>query len=244
MTRLLAGIVLMMPVSFGQGLCPGSHAAPEMNSALGALEQVGKLIPAGNAAVQLGMVDLEAQGVCQYWIYLPEKRQKLIFADVQGTIRLTATVPMSSSELRPLPDGFLDLPAAIEAARKQGMLLPLDSAKLMMAQPRGKPAVAVWTLTPRRDPAGRVLSYFISAADAGRPLALSDVTDYFRDYNQQWRHIVDMFHSMSQQASQATQPEHWMEGQPCVTWSTRMSWRHGHWKWNQFSYPVGYICGT
>src|ERR1700756_548775 len=81
--------------ALAQGLCPGSNTAPEKNGILGTLQQVGKLIPTANAGTKLGLVDLEAQGVCQYWIYLLDKRQKLIFADVQGTVRLTASVPMS-----------------------------------------------------------------------------------------------------------------------------------------------------
>src|ERR1051326_4175765 len=106
---------LCAALSFAQSLCPGSNAAPEKNGILGALQQASKLVPAVSAGARLGLVDLEGQGVCQYWLYLPEKRQKLIFVDVQETIRLTATVPMSAADTSPLPDGFLDLPDAIRS---------------------------------------------------------------------------------------------------------------------------------
>jgi len=33
-----------------------------------------------------------------------------------------------------------------------------------------------------------VLSDFIAAVDAGRPLSLADVTDELSNYNEQWRH--------------------------------------------------------
>lgn len=207
--------------TLAQSLCPGSNAAPEKNGILGALQQVGKLVPAASAGAKLGTVDLEAQGLCQYWLYQPEKRQKLIFIDVQGKIQITPAMPMTGADGDPLPGAFVDLPEAITAARKQGMLLPLDSARLRMAQPRGKPAVAVWTLSPKNDPQGRVLSYFISAADAGRTLTVSDVTDYFSDYNVQARRIANLFHppSAAQPGSTKTTTSP-MLGQPCVCWNS------------------------
>jgi hypothetical protein len=79
-----------------------------------------------------------------------------------------------------LPNAFTDLPSAIAAAQQQGMQLPLKSAMLVMEGPRGKPPVAVWTLQPKIDRSGRVESYFIAAADGGRPLTLNDISDGLR----------------------------------------------------------------
>ena len=217
LTTKLPVIIALATTCFGQGLCPGSGSAPEKDGILAALQQIGRLIPPANAGAKLSLIDLEAQGVCQYWFLSQEKRQKLIFIDVQGSIRLSGAVPIAGAESGPLPGGFVDLPEAISAAQRQGIQLPLDSAKLMMAQPRGKPAVAVWTLTPRAR-TGRVLSYFVSAADPGHALQLSDVTDYFSDYNAQRRYMVDMFHPTQQASSpvQNTQTPP-IEGTPCIT---------------------------
>lgn len=99
----------------------------------------------------------------------------------------------------------MDLPAAIAAAEKQGMQLPLKKAMLEMAQLRGKAAVAAWTLTPESDPGGRVVGYFVAAADAGRPLALADVSDFAQDYNVRWQRSVDEFHAANSAKDQAGQ---------------------------------------
>src|SRR5262249_50856441 len=144
--------------------------------------------------------------------------------------------------LEVLPEGFVDLPAAISVAQKQGIPMPLDSAKLMMAHPRGKPVVAVWILTPRRGAAGRVLSYFVAAADARRPLKLSDVTDYFNDYNEQWRYIADVFHSLNQSQSSIPQPaQNSIEGQPCLHFGLPFApAKQGHWTWSPLT--TSYYC--
>jgi hypothetical protein len=236
MRKLLVILIALTDAAFGQGLCPGSSSAPDKDGILAALQQIGKLIPPANSGAKLSLVDLETQGVCQYQFLSPEKRQKLVFVDFQGTIRLSATVPMTGTELGPLPGGFVDLPEAIAGAQRQGIQLPLDSAKLMMAQPRGKPPVAVWTLTPRNR-TGRVLSYFVSAADPGHALQVSDVTDYISDYNEQMRRLVNIFHPpQTSTTSQATSVP--IEGQSCTCWN---NWPGGnnfvdpmHGKWGHF----------
>ncbi len=211
-------IAVLSSQSGPQSLCVGSSLAPEKNGVLRALQQIGKLLPAANSDARLVSIDLMAQGVCQYELISPGRRQRLIFVDAQGTIKLANTLAAAGSE-HPLPGAFVDLPAATAAAERQGMRLPLDSARLRMAQPRGKPAIAVWTLSPRNDPQGRVLSYFISAADAGHPLAVSDVTDYISDYNAQARRTIDLFRPTAAGQPGSSQPaKSPILHQPCTCW--------------------------
>ena len=150
-----------------------------------------------------GMQMLATAGVCQYTFLLASGEQ-MTFADVPGGLKATTTRP-GKLAFPALPDGLMDLPAAIAAAEKQGMRLPLKKAMLEMAQPRGKASVAVWTLTPESDPGGRVVGYFVAAADAGRPLALADVSDFTQDYNVRWQRIVDEFHAANAAKDQAGQ---------------------------------------
>jgi hypothetical protein len=129
-----------------------------------------------------------------------------------------------------LPAAFTDLPSAIVAAQQQGMQLPLKSAMLVMEQPRGKPPIAVWTLQPKVARGGRVESYFIAAADAGRPLTLNDISDVARNYNAQWQHIIDQFHA----AEQAKQNAGKSSAGSCVNMTLFASvdlvpLYHGHW---------------
>jgi len=127
----LSIVLALAATAFGQALCPGSNSAPDKNGILRELQQIGKLIPSANSGAKLSLVDLESQGVCQFQFLSAEKRQKLIFVDLQGTIRLSATVPMTGTELGPLPDGFVDLPGAISAAQR----LALASKHLAVFQP-------------------------------------------------------------------------------------------------------------
>jgi hypothetical protein len=45
----------------------------------------------------------------------------------------------------------------------------------------------------------------VAAADAGRPLALAHVSDFSRDYDARWQHIVDEFHAANAAKDQAGQ---------------------------------------
>jgi hypothetical protein len=81
-----------------------------------------------------------------------------------------------------------------------------------MEAPRGKPPMAVWTLQPKIDRSGRVESYFVAAADGGRPLALNDISDVAKDYNAQWQKIIDQFHA----AAEAKQSSGTPSGGGCV----------------------------
>jgi hypothetical protein len=143
---------------------------------------------------QLSNVMLMTQGFCQYTLVLASG-QAVTFADVPGGLRSMGSRPAIGATKVVLPSAFSDLPAAIAAAQKQGMQLPLKSAMLAMAQPSGKPPIAVWTLQPQHDPSGRVESYFVAAADVGRPLTLNDVSNVAGNYNAQWKKIVDQFHA-------------------------------------------------
>jgi hypothetical protein len=207
--------LLVTTTASGQSLCPGSGVSPERNGILAPLQQVSRLIPVGDSGARLLSVDLEAQEVCQYQVLSP-KHQRLIFISAgMVPLRFSTRVAASPNDLS-LPDGLVDLPNAIAGAQAQGMLLPLESARLDMAQPRGKLAVAVWTLCPKRDPQGRVLCYFVSATDPDHPLKLSDITDYVADYNAQ-RRVVDLFHpAPSTRPSPQPTPLPKMDGAPCL----------------------------
>ena len=135
-------LILFAGSAFGQSLCPGSNSAIVKDGILGALEQIGKLLPQTQAAAKLVSIDLLSFGVCQYEMLSPDRRQRLIFIQGPISMRLSNTIAAAGTE-HPLPDGLVDLPQAIAAAQRQGMRLPLDSARLRMAQPRGKPPVAV-----------------------------------------------------------------------------------------------------
>jgi len=215
-TGAVLGTAVFGTAVSGQVLCAGNGPAVEKDGILAALQQIGKILPQSDADAKLVSIDLLSYGVCQYEMLSPDGGKRLIFINGPVTMQLSSKIAAAGTE-RPLPEnGLVDLPQAIAAAQREGLRLPLDSARLRMAQPRGKPAVAVWTLSPKKDPQGRVLSYFISAADAGRPLKLSDVTDYVNNYNAQWQHIVDMFHSAQQGASGTQQQSNSLIGQPCI----------------------------
>ena len=203
------------PQALAQGLCPRFGGSLEKIGLVPALQRIQQVIPSRYADAKLSEIRLDRQSVCAAEFYSVSRRQRVIVT-MEASLQWSTAEPETSQ--RVLPDGFLDLPAAIDAALKQGMRVPLESARLSMEQPRGKPAVAVWTLSPRDDPQGRVLPYFVAAADAGRPLSLSDVTDYARDYNSQWRYIADLFHASTQPA-QPTQGPMPVLGEPCVRYS-------------------------
>ena len=201
-------VSMVMPgsagVAGGTALCPGTGRSLEKDGILGALQQATKQMPAG-AKPKLSMVMLTSQGVCQYTFVLGSG-QAMTFADVPGGLRSMGSRPAMGATKVVLPDAFTDLPTAIAAAQKQGMQLPLKSAMLVMEQPRGKPPLAVWTLQPKVDRSGRVESYFLAAADGGRPLTLNDVSDVAKDYNAQWQHIIDQFHAAAEAKQNAANP--------------------------------------
>ena len=85
----------------------------------------------------------------------------------------------------------------------------LKSASLYIAQPKGKPSVAVWLLTPLVDRRGRVPSYFIPATNIGHQLTLADVADT-QSYNQQWQRIADAFRPHPS-TTRGTCPSSWSE---------------------------------
>jgi hypothetical protein len=175
------------------GLCPGTGESLEKNGIGGVLQQAMRQMPA-SPKPQLSMVMLVTQGVCQY-VFVSASGQATTFADIPGGLRLMGSRPASGATKVVLPAAFSDLPAAIAAAQQQGMLLPLKSAMLAMAQPGGKTPIAVWTLQPQHDPSGRVESYFVAAASGDRALTLSDVSDVARNYNAQAQKIIDQFHA-------------------------------------------------
>jgi hypothetical protein len=188
----------------GTGLCPGTDRSLEKDGVFGPLEQATKQMPAG-AKPKLSRVMLMTQGVCQYTFVL-DSGQAITFADIPGGLRSMGSRPATGATKVVLPDAFTDLPAAITAAQKQGMQLPLKAAMLAMEQPRGKPPIAVWTLQPKVDRVGRVESYFVAAVDSGRPLALDDISDVARDYNAQWQHVIDQFHANAEAKQNASTP--------------------------------------
>jgi hypothetical protein len=213
----------------GTGLCPGTGRSLEKNGILGTLQQAIKQMPASGKP-QLSMVMLMTQGVCQYTFVLASG-QAMTFADVPGGLRSMGSRPATGATKVVLPPAFTDLPAAIMAAQNQGMQLPLKSAMLSMAQPSGKSPLAVWTLQPQRDPSGRVESYFVAAADGGRPLTLNDVSNVAGNYNAQWQKIIDQFHAA---AAAAQQNKAAAAARSCVNYPTVAGVGlpfSGHWAW-------------
>jgi hypothetical protein len=192
------------------GLCPGTGRSLEKNGIVGALQQALKQMPAGSSP-SLSMVMLTSQGVCQYTFVLASG-QTTTFADIPGGLRAMGSGMATGATKVPLPNAFTDLPSAIAAAQQQGLTLPLKGAMLVMEAPRGKPPMAVWTLQPKIDRSGRVESYFVAAADGGRPLALNDISDVAKDYNAQWQKIIDQFHA----AAEAKQSSGTPSGGGCV----------------------------
>jgi hypothetical protein len=110
-------------------------------------------------------------------------------------MRSSGARPGSTTSRAVLPESFTDLPSAIAAAESQGMQLPVKSAMLYLAQPRGKTPIAVWSLHPQNDPRGKVENCFIAAEARPCPLELSDVSDLASSYNAEWQHIIDQFHA-------------------------------------------------
>jgi hypothetical protein len=188
----------------GAGLCPGTGRSLEKDGIVAALQQASKQLPA-SAAPKLSMVMLTTQGVCQYTFVLASG-EAITFADIPGGLRAMGSRVAAGATKVALPNAFTDLPAAITAAQHQGMQLPLKSAMLVMEGPRGKPPVAVWTLQPKIDRSGRVESYFVAAADGGRPLTLNDISDVARDYNAQWQKIIDQFHAAAEAKQNSSSP--------------------------------------
>lgn len=75
----------------------------------------------------------------------------------------------------PLPDRFIDLPAALERAQRDGMNGPMDHALLAVWQPRGRPAVAAWVIAPQRFNPNHPVE--IVEATTGRILAPNEISD-------------------------------------------------------------------
>jgi hypothetical protein len=193
------------------GLCPGTGRSLEKNGILSVLQQASKQMPAGSSP-SLSMVMLTSPGICQYSFVLASG-QTTTFADIPGGLRAMGSGMATGATKVPLPNAFTDLPSAIAAAQQQGLTLPLKGAMLVMEAPRGKPPMAVWTLQPKINHSGRVESYFVAAADGGRPLALNDISDVARDYNAQWQKIIDQFHAAAEARQSSANPS----GGGCVS---------------------------
>jgi hypothetical protein len=90
----------------------------------------------------------------------------------QGRLEPAQTISyMESNEAMPLPAGFLDLAAALSAARTQGMTTALQSAALSVRQIEGRPARAIWQII-----AADKIVYYVDAI-SGAALNHSDYTD-------------------------------------------------------------------
>jgi hypothetical protein len=78
-----------------------------------------------------------------------------------------------------LPPVFVDLPAAVRIARKNGMKGPVNRASLNIWSPSGAPAVLAWMIGDKtvNGATGEIIGY--------------DVTGYIASYNAQWEHAAN-----------------------------------------------------
>jgi hypothetical protein len=101
----------------------------------------------------------------------------------------------------PLPASFIDLPRAIEVARKNGLAGAIDGAKLIVWRPAKREPVLAWTIAP----ADGVGAYFVEGL-SGVYLP-GDVTGYTAEYNRQWDAAVAHLRDALQRAAAAAAPE-------------------------------------
>lgn len=79
-----------------------------------------------------------------------------------------------------LPLVFVDLPTALNIARKNGMKGPLKKAGLRIWNPNGAPPVLAWVLNSGASSGGKTVD-----AASGQIITF-DVTGYIEQYNDQW----------------------------------------------------------
>jgi hypothetical protein len=204
------------------GLCPFSGGDVEKNGIRAELQQSDRMIPRADSDARLAMVMLTSFGACTYQYYSPSRRQILTFAAMPGGMRSMGA--QSEPSEPPVPDTVIDLPAAIKVAMGEGMKLPLKSATLHVAQPRGRQPIAVWLLNPAQQAGGRIDAYVVAAADPGRPLTVNDVSDVERDYDARATKIIDEFRAGS--VKNASGPK---LDDPCVSYNVYGTPSRGMW---------------
>jgi len=146
---------------------------------------------------QLAMVSTSVSSPTEYVFFSPSKHMHLVVLDVHGVYQVSA-LSLGALDL-PLPPRFVDLPAAILAARRQGLRGDVKSAVLIASGPKGKAAIAAWTITPATQTT-RALSYFVSATD-GRALGLMDISDGIGGNDEQLRELYRREHPPTEIAS-------------------------------------------
>jgi hypothetical protein len=205
----------------GGGLCPGSGEDVESKGILDLMtKSLRAILPVPNATISLVM--LNSFGVCEVQLFSPSTHMLYTVALAPTGARLMARIP--AAYVAVLPHAVIDLPGAIAAAQRQGLQLPLKSALLRVAHPRGRAAIAFWSLEPQRPSGGRIENYLVAANDPGRLLTASDVSDVENDYNAQWSRIVNEFQS----AQQAGEPAPARIGTPNIMDNTVEWWHFTH----------------
>ena len=124
----------------------------------------------------------------QYMFYSPMLEKQVTIIDMNGTLQASQVTPGQLTEA--VPGKFIDLPVAIADAKGQGLRGDIRSAILMVAQPTGKPAVAVWTLMPIDSNQHGNVAYFVGAND-GKALGLMEVSDGIYGNDAQLKAIQD-----------------------------------------------------
>jgi TPR repeat protein len=127
----------------------------------------------------------------QYMFYSPTQQKQVTVLDRNGTLQ--AGSPGPGTITAAVPGRFIDLPRALAAAKAQGLRGEIGSAVLMVAQPKGKAPVAVWTLMPVDATQHGNLGYFVGATD-GKALGLMDVSDGINGNDAQLKAIQDALH--------------------------------------------------
>jgi hypothetical protein len=93
-----------------------------------------------------------------------------------------------------LPPIFLDLPAAVRIARKNGMKGTVNRANLRIWKPSSAPPVLAWMLGDKtvNGATGEIIAF--------------DVTGYIARYNAQWEHAAQSLRALMLSARGATAP--------------------------------------
>ena len=147
--------------------------------------------------VHLTMISTDNTSPAQFIFYSASQQLQIEVLDTRGTLQVGPVFPGTISA--PLPQSFIDLPRAVIAAKQQGLQGDVKSAVLVVGQPKGRPPMPVWILTPAVQ-TSRFLSYYVAATN-GHPLRLTDISDGINGSDAQLTELERRLHPPAQQMS-------------------------------------------
>lgn len=176
------------------GLCVATRRFLETAGIGEPLQEVMSQLRGADADAKLIVVTLASFGLCQYTFYSASLNKVFTLADAQGGFQeLGRGAPNTAWQGSELPPAFLDLPAAIAAAKREGMSLPLRSAILRDVIPNGKSPFAAWILTPASTSGAHAWTHYVIAYDPGYAPQVEDLRNLTKEHDVQHARIVDPF---------------------------------------------------